>query len=154
MNIDSNHRSLETALVIFEDPISATKAIEARGKEECLQAHAYQSKQDLADGRKKAHGNKLYVRYLPADINEEQVRQIFAYFGTLSDLSLKVYNHYTSAIVTYEIENGNDANHGEKSAAWALMEINGKHLPEGNPMALHVSKYGQKEPEHSYLANT
>lgn len=44
VHIDTNHRSLETALVIYEEPKSAVKAIAERGGEELMQAHAYQSK--------------------------------------------------------------------------------------------------------------
>ena len=73
LKLDNKHNSLGKALIIYEDPKSAVKAIQARGAEDVLKSQAFQTKESL----QRTHSSRLFVKHLPYNVTEEAVRQIF-----------------------------------------------------------------------------
>lgn len=122
ISLNSDHSSRKYGFVCFQEPDSASKALEAQSNADSIQAIKYQPR-DKRDFRKIF--NNIYAKNFPTEWEEPEVRALFAKFGRIESLYYSKNERGAYAFVCYDSEDKSDREYGPKCAESAVNALNG-----------------------------
>jgi len=117
ISLNSDHSSRKYGFVCFQEPESATKALEELSNADINQAIKYQPR-DKRDFRKIY--NNIYAKNFPAQWGEPEVRQLFEQYGRIESLHFDKNERGAYAFVCYDSEDKSDREYGPKCADAAV----------------------------------
>lgn len=131
ISLNSDHTSRGYGFVCFKDEASATKALEASGNADSVQAVKFEPK-DRREIRKLI--NNIYVKNIPLEWTDKQVKDMFAPFGEIKSLVLNKNNMGQFGFVCYDDPKGASKEYGPECARKAIDALNGRVMgktPDG-----------------------
>jgi len=135
VSLAENHDSRGYGFVCFENPESASEALKYTQESENLISVKFQPK-NRGDQRKLF--NNIYVKNLPTDVTDEDIKKLFGPYGNISSLykgtSTKDPNQ-KFYFICFTSPDNNSQEYGPRCAAKAVEELNGKEYKGQN---LHV----------------
>jgi len=103
ISLNSDHTSRGYGFVCFKDEDAASKALEASSEADSVQAVKFEPK-DRREIRKLI--NNIYVKNIPLDYSDSQVKELFAPFGEIKSLVLNKNDMGQFGFVCYDDPQG------------------------------------------------
>lgn len=133
ISLNSDHSSRGYGFICFQDEATANKAIEFSSKDAEVQALKFQPK-DRRSFRKLI--NNVYVKNIPLDKSDKEIKEMFAAFGNIKSLVLQKNDIGQFGFVCYDDPEGKNKEYGPECAQKAIDSLNGKDM--GNDLKLYV----------------
>lgn len=128
ISLNSDHSSRKYGFVCFQDPGSASAALEKLNNADVNQAIKYQPR-DKRDFRKIY--NNIYAKNFPVNWGEPEVRKCFEKFGRIESLHFDRNERGAYAFICYDSEDRKDREYGPKCAEAAVNALNGADTVDG-----------------------
>jgi len=128
ISLNQDHSSRGYGFVCFKDEASATKALEASSEADSVQAVKFEPK-DRREFRKLI--NNIYVKNIPLDWSDDQVKEMFAPFGTIKSLVLREHKIGKFGFVCYDDPSGVSKEYGPECARKAIEGLQGRVMGKG-----------------------
>jgi polyadenylate-binding protein len=127
ISFNPDHSSRGYGFICFQEEESATKAVAACADSEVMKAAKFEPKDSKKISRKL--NNNLYFKNIPTDHSQDQVREMFAPFGTIKSLVIykneKVENSQYG-FVCFDDKEGVNKEYGPECCQNAITELNNR----------------------------
>lgn len=117
ISLNSDHSSRGYGFVCFKDEDAASKALAASGEADSVQAVKFEPK-DRRDVRKLI--NNIYVKNIPLDWTDDQVKKLFEPYGAIKSLILYKNDIGQFGFVCYDDPNKVNKEYGPACANKAI----------------------------------
>jgi RNA recognition motif-containing protein len=125
VSLNSDHSSRGYGFICFDNEEIATRAIEQSSKDDDTVAMKFEPK-DRRTFRKLI--NNVYVKNIPMEYPEDQIKEMFKQFGEIKSLHLMKNQIGQIAFVCYDDPKGINKEYGPECAQKAIDQLNGKEL--------------------------
>jgi polyadenylate-binding protein len=133
VSLNSDHTSRGYGFICFEEEANATKALEfTKNDQECV-AVKFEPK-DRRQLRKLI--NNVYVKNIPLDKSDAEIKALFAAFGNIKSLVLLKNDIGQYGFVCYDDPKGLNKEYGPECAQKAIDGLHGKEM--GGELKLYV----------------
>jgi polyadenylate-binding protein len=133
ISLNSDHTSRGYGFICFQDEATALKAVEFSSKDADAQAMKFEPK-DRRSMRKLI--NNVYVKNIPLDKSDKEIKDLFAAFGNIKSLKLMKNDIGQFGFVCYDDATGKNKEYGPECAQKAIDGLNGKEM--GGEFKLYV----------------
>jgi hypothetical protein len=141
VSLNQDHTSRGYGFICFQDEISASKAVEFSKNDENVVAVKFEPK-DRRSFRKL--NNNVYVKNLPLEKTDTEIKAMFAAFGNIKSLVLLKNDIGQYGFVCYDDPKEVNKEYGPECAAKAIEGLNGQDM--GNELKLYV-RHAMKKTE-------
>jgi polyadenylate-binding protein len=138
ISLNQDHTSRGYGFVCFKDEGAASKALEASSNADSVQAVKFEPK-DRREIRKLI--NNIYVKNIPLEWTDKQVKDMFAPFGEIKSLVLNKNDMGQFGFVCYDDPKGVSKEYGPECAKKAIEGLQGRVMgkgPDGKEIKLYV----------------
>jgi len=145
VSLNSDHSSRGYGFICFQDEESASKAVEFCQNDETIVAMNFQPKeirsiQNLI--------NNVYVKNIPLEWSDSQVKSLFEEFGHIKSLVIRKNDIGQFGFVCFDDPNSTDFRYGPRCAQAAIEKLNGKPINDQmNLYVRHAMKRADREVE-------
>jgi polyadenylate-binding protein len=133
VSLNSDHTSRGYGFICFQDEATANKALEFSAKDNETVAVKFQPK-DRRSLRKLI--NNVYVKNIPLDKKDEEIKDLFKAYGNIKSLVLLKNDIGQYGFVCFDDPAGQNKEYGPECAQKAIDGLNGKDM--GGDLKLYV----------------
>jgi len=126
VSLDEEHKSRGYGFVCFKDAEAAREALKATQGKDSLIAVKFNPKS--CDQSRKVYNN-IFVKNLPADVTEDEIKEIFGAYGNISSLHCGASAKNPAQkffFVCYSSPTKDDIEYGPRCATKAVESLHGK----------------------------
>lgn len=128
ISLNPDYSSRGYGFVCFETAEAATAALESKNLKE-MQTIKFEAKDNKSNMRKLM--NNIYVKNLPVEYTNDDVKKLFGAYGNIKSLVLKKNEIGQFGFVCFDDPNNADKEYGPKCAAEAIEKLNNMNIGEG-----------------------